>query len=68
MYMRADPRLGMIGISHISRLPMYNHLQICAGGKPLWPWRATMFQHNKRRKRGKFKRTMRGTALGVRKR
>ncbi len=40
MYRKPDPLLGMIGIGFTSRLPMYRHLALRAGGKSLWRWRS----------------------------
>lgn len=62
VYAKPDPKVGMIGYGFISRLPMHRHLLICVGGKPIWPWRATMFWHNKRQKPGRRKLRMRGTS------
>lgn len=52
----------MIGYQFISRLPMHDHLVLFAGGELIWPWRAAMFQHNKRQKPGQRKLRMRGTS------
>ncbi len=58
-----DTLIGMIGLGFSSRLPLYRHLRISVGGELLWPWRSALFEHNKRRRKGKRKLRMRGRSL-----
>jgi hypothetical protein len=57
--LREEPRLWTVGPAALGAgclLPVHDRLQLYAGGKPLWPWRSAMFKHNKRAKRGAYRR------------